>query len=168
MRRIGYEPIEGALTVGEDTVRADFTMQIISQALAQITIIESATDAVKTRLDRVGFITRSHYGTSGTFVDRKDILRKRRDTLGELLGAYGVHSGNVVVDRMPLDYEDVRNYPADLVIGIEIYRHNRPTEFNATRRASDNVWRTGGMPGPTVLVWTYIPGGHSCLSGCDR
>jgi hypothetical protein len=160
MRRIGYEPLEGALTVGADTVRADFTMQVVSQTLAQVTITETGTDVVKTRLDRVGFVTRSHYGTSGTFLDRKDILRKRRDTLGELLSAYGIYGGNVVLDRMPLDYEDVRNYPAELVIGIEIYRHNRPTELNSTRRSSDNVFRTGGMPGPTVLVWSYIPGSH--------
>ena len=30
MRRIGYDPLEGALTVGTDTVRADFTMQVMS------------------------------------------------------------------------------------------------------------------------------------------
>lgn len=159
-RRIGFSPIEGAVTVGEDTVRANLTMEVVSQTLAQVTINETSIDVVKTRLDRVGFITRSHYGTSGTFIDRKDILRKRRETLGQLLNTYGIYRGNVIVDRMPLEYDDVREYPADLVIGIEIYRHNRPTEFNQTRRASDNVFATGGMPGPTVLVWTYIPTSH--------
>jgi hypothetical protein len=47
------------------------------------------------------------------------------------------------MDRMPVDYELLRDYPADLVIGIEIYRHNRPTEFNGTRRGA-TIMSSGG------------------------
>src|SRR5205823_3191094 len=93
LRRIGFNVLEGGVAVGNDTVRADLIMDVVSQQLAQITIKESSTDMVKTRLDRVGFIGRSHYGTSGTFLERKDILRKHRDTLGQLLNSYGVYSG---------------------------------------------------------------------------
>src|SRR4051812_15715090 len=85
LRRIGFSPTEGALIVGTDTVRADLTMAVVSQMLAQMTIKETSTDVVKRRLDRVDFITRSHEGISGTFLDRKDILRRHREALGELL-----------------------------------------------------------------------------------
>lgn len=158
LRRIGYQPMEGALTVGNDTVRVRFVMDVASQLLAKVQIVETATDRVKQQLDRVGFVTRSHYGTSGTLIDRGEVLRRHRDTLGELLTTYGIYRGTVVVDRMEMDYEDVKDYPADLVIGIEIYRHNRPTAFNATQSHSMNVFATGGISQPLILVWTFIPG----------
>ena len=56
--------------------------------------------------------------------------------------------------------DGLRDYPADLVIGVEVYRHGRPTEFNGTRR-DPGLMSPGGMApqlptstrvGPSLLV----------------
>jgi hypothetical protein len=122
-------------------------------------ITETSVDRVKQKLDRVGFNDRTHSGLSGTFIDRAEILKANRDRLENILSRYGVYGGQVILDRMPLDYDDVRDYPADLVVGIEIYRHGRPTEFNMTRRGPTAL-AAGGQQSAAqalVVVWTFIP-----------
>lgn len=158
LRRIGYQPMDGVLSVGDDTVRAKIVMEVASVMLAKVQISESSVDRVKQQLDRRGFTSRSHLGISATFLNRKEILRRNRNYLGDILSAYGVHNGDVVIDRMPLTFDDVRDFPAELVIGIEIYRHNRPAEFGGTM-AAGSVMRTGGLRPPLVVVWTF-PTGH--------
>ena len=115
---------------------------------------------MKERLDRVGFSTRYHSGESGTFVSRADILRRKPLTVADILSTYGIHDdAEFIMDRMPVDYDLLRDYPADLVVGVEIYRHNRPTEFNGTRRGA-TVMSAGGMRNlmtPQVVIWTFIP-----------
>jgi hypothetical protein len=159
VRRIGYEPLQGAVLVDTGIVRATLALQVISRVLAKVVVTETSIDKVKQRLDRDGFIDRSHLGISGTFIQRADILRLRRETVGDLLAVYGVHDGQIMLDRMPFDYESVRDYPAELVIGVEIYRHSRPTEFNGTRRGPGAL-SPGGQAAsmqPLVVIWTYIP-----------
>jgi hypothetical protein len=53
----------------------------------------------------------------------------------------------------------LRNYPADLVIGVEIYRHGRPTEYNMTPRVPSMLSPGGAAAARRVmvLIWTYIP-----------
>jgi hypothetical protein len=159
IRRIGFEPIDGYLTVDTGTVQTAFAMNATSQLLSKVTITESAVDVVKERLDRNGYLSRSHSGTSGTFIDRKEILRRQPQTVADILSAYGVHDGDFQLDRMPVEYDDLRNYPADLVIGVEIYRHGRPTEYNMTRRAPSIMSARGAAASRQVmvLIWTYIP-----------
>lgn len=160
IRRIGFAPLEGVVIADTGAVGDVFSMQPTSQLLAKVVITETSVDRVKQRLDRVGFIDRSHTGESGTFVQRADVLRLKRDRLEDLLASYGIHSGDVVLDRMPLDYDDVRDYPTDLVVGVEIYRRGRPTEFNMTRRGP-NLLSAGGQSfqaRPLVIVWTFVPG----------
>ena len=114
---------------------------------------------MKERLDRYGFVNRSHLGLAATFIERAEILRAKRQNVGELLSTYGIHDGNIMLDRMPFDYESVQDYPAELVIGIEIYRHSRPTEFNGTRRGAGAL-SPGGQAAsmrPLVVIWTFIP-----------
>lgn len=159
IRRIGFEPIDGYLTVDTGTVQTTFAMTATSQVLSKVTITETAVDVVKQRLDRNGYLSRSHSGLAGTFIDRNEILRRQPQTVADILSAYGVHDGEFQLDRMPVDYEDLRNYPADLVIGVEIYRHGRPTEYNMTRR-SPGILSAGGAAASRqvmVLIWTYIP-----------
>jgi hypothetical protein len=159
VRRIGYEQLQGALVVDTGTIRATLALQVISRVLAKVVVTETSIDKVKERLNRDGFVDRSHLGISGTFVQRADILRLQRQTVGDLLAVYGVHDGDIMLDRMPFDYESVRDYPAELVIGVEIYRHSRPTEFNGTRRGPGAL-SPGGQAAsmqPLVLIWTYIP-----------
>jgi hypothetical protein len=159
IRRIGFEPVDGYLTVDTGTVEAAFPMQVTSWLLSKVTVTETAVDVVKQKLDRNGFLSREHSGSSGTFVDRKEILRRQPQTVADILSAYGIHDGEFQLDRMPVDIDLLRNYPADLVIGVEIYRHGRPTEFNMTRRAP-NMFSPGGAAASRqimVLIWTYIP-----------
>ena len=76
----------------------------------------------------------------------------------ELLDVYGIRGGTILLDRMPFDYESVRDYPANLVIGVEIYRHSRPTEFNMTR-SGPNMFDPGGLANsmqPLVVISILI------------
>ena len=158
LRRIGFEPLEGVLTVGDDTVRVKIAMNVVSRLLARMEIKETPIDRVQEQLARVGYKNRMGLGVAKTFIDRKEVLHKQRQTLGELLSGYGVSNGDFLLDRMPLQYEDIREYPAELVIGIEIYRHGRPIEFNMTRATSASVVATGGVNPPLVVIWTFVPG----------
>jgi hypothetical protein len=159
IRRIGFAPLEGVVSADTGAVGDVLAMEPTSRLLAKVVITETSVDRVKQKLERVGFTDRTHSGMSAQFVNRDDILRRKRDRLEDLLSAYGVYSGDVMLDRMPLDYDDVRDYPADLVVAIEIYRHGRPTEFNMTR-GGPGALASGGQRSaarPLVVVWTFIP-----------
>jgi hypothetical protein len=159
IRRIGYEPLQGALVVDTGTISTTIPLQVISRVLAKIVVTETSVDKVKERLVRYGFVDRSHLGLAATFVERPEILRARRQNIGELLSTYGIYDASILLDRMPFDYGSVQDYPAELVIGIEIYRHSRPTEFNGTRSGATAL-SPGGIAAsmrPLVVIWTYIP-----------
>lgn len=159
IRRLGFSPLEGVLMVDSGVVNSTMAMPQTSQLLAKVVITEMSEDRLKQKLDRVGFFDRSHSGQSGTFIDRAEILRRQSMTVADILSAYGIHEGNVTLDRMPSDFDMLRSYPADLVVGIEIYRHGAPTEFNMTRQGP-GVLSPGGMSNlmmPTIIIWTYIP-----------
>jgi hypothetical protein len=159
VRRLGFAPLDGVLAVDTGAVTALMRMEPTSQLLAKVMITEMSVDRAKQRLDRVGFVDRSHSALSGSFIDRAAISKSRHQNLDEVLADYGIHSGDVVLDRIPLDFEDVRGYPADLVLGIEIYRHGRPIEFNGTR-GGPNMFAPGGVQNamrPLIVVWTFLP-----------
>jgi len=160
IRRIGYAPLSGVVTVDSTILSTVLAMDVVSRLLATVKVTAVSNDRVKERLDRVGFLNRYRSGGAGTFIDRADILRRQPLTVADILNAYGIHEGaELIMDRMPVDYELLRDYPADLVVGIEIYRHNRPTEFNGTRRGA-SIMSSGGMANlmaPQVLIWTFIP-----------
>ena len=159
IRRIGYEPLQGAVVVDTGTISSTIPLQVISRVLAKVVVTETSVDKVKERLDRYGFVDRSHLGLAATFIERPEILRAKRQNVGELLSTYGIYDGNIMLDRMPFDYESVKDYPAELVIGIEIYRHSRPTEFNGTRSGAGAL-SPGGQAAsmrPLVVIWTFIP-----------
>jgi hypothetical protein len=160
VRRIGYAPLNGVVVVDSTIVSTLLTMDVVARLLATVRVTATSNDRVKERLDRVGYLNRSHLGISATFIDRADILRRKPLTVADILSTYGIHDqAEFLMDRMPVDYELLRDYPADLVIGVEIYRHNRPTEFNGTRRGP-NMLSAGGMANammPQVLIWTFIP-----------
>ena len=159
IRRIGFAPLDGVLAVDTGAVTALMRMEPTSQLLTKVMITEMSVDRAKQRLDRIGFVDRSHSGLSGSFVDRAAISKSRRQYLDEVLEEYGIHSGDVMLDRIPLDFEDVRGYPADLVLGIEIYRHGRPTEFSGTRNGP-NMFAPGGVQNAMkalIVVWTFTP-----------
>jgi hypothetical protein len=158
LRRIGFEPMDGVLTVGDDTVRVKVAMNVVSRLLARMEIKDTPIDRVEEQLARAGYKNRMGLGIAKTFIDRKEILHKQRQTLGELLSTYGVSNGDFILDRMPLQYEDIREYPAELVIGLEIYRHQRPIEFSMTRATSASAVASGGTNPPLVVIWTFVPG----------
>jgi hypothetical protein len=159
IRRIGFRPLEAAMYVDTGAVGATFVAQPTSALLAKVEIKEMSVDRAKDRLDRVGYFSRRNSGESGTFIDRGEILKRQPQTVEDLLRYYGVYDGDIVMDRMPLDFESLRNYPADLVLGVEIYRHGRPTEFNGTR-AIPTMFKPGGLQAsmaPLIVIWTFIP-----------
>jgi hypothetical protein len=159
VRRIGYEPTEGIVTIDTTTVLFDFRMTPLSQLLAKVAITENATNSAGRRLDRAGFTNRSRFGM-GQYVKQAEIMKRKPQTLQDILNTYGLHeSADYMLDRMPLDYEDIRDYPAELVAGIEIYRHNRPIEVSMTRRGPTIMSRGGqsNLMRPMVMIWTYIP-----------
>jgi hypothetical protein len=160
VRRIGFAPLNGVVAVDSTVVSTVLTMDVVSRLLATVRVTAASDDRVKQRLDRVGFLNRYHSGGSGTFINRADILRRKPLTVADILSAYGIHEqAEFIMDRMPVDYELLRDYPADLVIAVEIYRHNRPTEFNGTRRGA-TIMSSGGMANlmmSQVLIWTFIP-----------
>ena len=82
--------------------------------------------------------------------------------MSDLLEKYGIgRDASVSVDKMPSDFDYLRDLPLDLVIGIEIYRRrgSLPTEFDQTRRGRLTLGEggSGGIAGATVLIWTFIP-----------
>jgi hypothetical protein len=165
VRRIGFAPIEAGMLIDTAVVEGTLRMEPTSQLLAKVKIIESTVDVVKQKLERVGFTTRSNMGLSADFIGRADIIKQRPMMIADALRARGVYQADVVLDRMPADFDDLKIYPADLVLGIEIYRHGRPSEFNGTRSPVDQALAkppSGGPPPipnrPLVVVWTFIPG----------
>jgi hypothetical protein len=159
IRRLGYTPQQGALVVDTGIVRTTVVMEQVSKLLAKVVVTESSVDRVKQRLDQNGFVQRSHLGIAATFVDRAEILRRKPQTVADILSAYGIYDGTFMLDRIPVDYDMLRNYPADLVIGLEIYRHQRPTEFNMTRSAP-GILSPGGQAAAMqalIVIWTYVP-----------
>jgi hypothetical protein len=148
--------LHGALVVDSTTLDATIYLNVVSQVLAKVVVTETSVDRVKQKLERDGFVDRSHLGIAAQFVERKDILRQRPQTLDDILRWYGVDDPTIRLDRVPISYDAVKDYPADLVIGVEIYRHSRPTEFNGTRTRG-LVLSDQKPEGPLVLVWTFIP-----------
>jgi hypothetical protein len=160
VRRIGYAPLSGVVIVDSTIISTLLKMDVVSRLLATVRVTAASNDRVKERLDRVGYLSRYRSGVAGTFIDRADILRRKPLTVADILSTYGIHDrAEFIMDRMPVDYDLLRDYPADLVIGVEIYRHNRPTEFNGTRRGP-TIMSAGGMANlnmPQVVIWTFIP-----------
>jgi len=161
IRRLGFQPLEAAMYVDTGQVAATLAAQPTSALLAKVEIKEMSMSAerAKNKLDRIGYFRRKNSGESGTFIDRTEILKRQPLTVENILAWYGVRDGDIVMDRMPSDFDSIRYYPADLVLGVEIYRHGRPTEFNGTR-SIPNLFSPGGLQAsmaPLVVIWTFVP-----------
>jgi hypothetical protein len=60
---------------------------------------------------------------------------------------------------MPMDWDELRDYPLDLIIGVEVYWHGVPVEYSITRRGRQVFSNDRGTPirHANVILWTYIP-----------
>jgi hypothetical protein len=162
VRRIGFNPVEGIVTVDTGTVLFDFTMTPVSQMLSKVEITEAATNSASRRLETSGFNRRSH-AEMGQYIRQPEMMKRQPQTLRDILEAYGLReSADYMLDRMPLEYEDIQDYPAEFIAGIEIYRHNRPVAVNMTRGGAPR--RGQAAPSaqalfmrPLVMIWTAIP-----------
>ena len=162
VRRIGFEPIQALLTMGASMIEMELAMTQVLPMLPEVRITDSAVNVVTERLNRVGFVSRSRMGTSGRFIDRAEILRRRPIQITDILSGYGVSRNSIFsLDRMETDWDNLSTYPAELVIGVEIYRRrgSLPTEFDHTRGGvlALGLGGSGGIAPTTVLIWTYIP-----------
>jgi len=166
VRRIGFEPLQAIVPIDSEPIRTTFEMHQVSQRLAKVVITENASDRVSQILTQDGFSWRSKAEPSGRFIQRADIVRYEGRTVAELLDAFGIRETDPVqyhLNFMPTDYDQLRSYPADLVLGVEIYRHTRPIEFNATRpnEVSSGFGSTGQsltngrQANALVIIWTY-------------
>ena len=173
LRRIGFEPLQVLVTLGASFVELQVAMTQLFQVLPEIRITTREMDRANAKLENVGFTGRSHEGFASKFLRRTDIVRANRTRITEVLESYGIGGGaDFVVDGIPTDSAVVRDYPLDLVAGIEIYRLARPQPFNATRAqritvpgpkgiykpAIESSSRAGSsMAPPLVVIWTSIP-----------
>jgi hypothetical protein len=155
VRRIGFEPLHGAVSVDTATLSATIYLNVVSRVLAKVVVTETSIDRAKEKLKREGFEDRSHLGLAAEFIGRSEILKRRPQKLEDIMAVYGIDYGVFRLDRQLVEYQWIKDYPADLIIGVEIYRHSRPQEFNATRGGPTAM--TGHDEGPLVLIWTFIP-----------
>jgi hypothetical protein len=70
VRRIGFEMLHGALVVDSTTLDATIYLNVVSQVLAKVVVTETSVDRVKQKLERDGFVERSHLGIAAQFVER--------------------------------------------------------------------------------------------------
>ncbi len=161
VRRVGLSPVRGFVVVDSTTVSTSIVMDVASQVLAKVQVTATSVDKVNARLNRVGYLDRHRFEGTGTFVDRQEILRRKPQTVADILAWYGFHDDKGVefqLDRFAVDYNTVQSYPAELVIGVEVYRHNRPAEYNMTR-GGPNMFSSGGAQNASqvlVLIWTSM------------
>jgi len=161
VRRIGFAPFEGMLTMNTHPVEMELALEQLMVLLPPIRITESAVNKVTQRLDRVGFTERSRMGHAATFYTRRDIIDTHAQTLQQLLSRMGANmSDKFLLDRIPMEWGDLVDYPMDLIVGIEVYRHSLPVELSITRRGRLQFTDDRGTPltSKTILLWTYIPG----------
>ena len=160
-RRIGFSPIEAFVTIDTQTVLHNFVMDPLAAMLNRVEIREFSATSLAKRLERVGFMDRKKWRGEGaaTFLMPGDWERTKPQTLRDILSREGIFNSNVdiVMDWMSLDYYDVQDYPAILVAAVEIYRRNRPNEFNGTTAGPGVLSQTSGIRKPLVVIWTHIP-----------
>ena len=153
IRRIGYRPRGGVLTVDTVPIRATLPLEPTVQAIAGMTITETAVDRNGSYLKNVGYTFRSRGGLGGRFLTNATMDKERWRTIGEALHAQFIDRGDVVLDGMPIQFMDVIEYPVAQVAAVEIYRTSRPIEFDFA------TWHTGQFStrAPLVLIWTFRP-----------
>jgi hypothetical protein len=162
-RRIGFAPIEAFVTIDSQTVLHDFEMNPIPAILNKVEIKEAANTRLAKRLDRVGFMSRRKFrADGGRYLMASDWERARPQTVRDILVREGIFNNDVdiVMDWMSLRFDEMQDYPAELVAGIEIYRRERPVEFGGPRPGATIGSRLGNASGrrPLVIIWTHIPG----------
>jgi hypothetical protein len=160
VRRLGFSPFEGMLTMDTRPVEMELALEQVMAFLPPIRITESAINKVTQRLDRVGFTSRSHMGHAARFFTRRDILDTHAITLQQLLAHMGVSRGDTfLLDRIPMEWGDLVDYPMDLIVGVEVYSRSLPVEFSMTRSGRRSFSQSPAAPlnSKTVILWTYIP-----------
>lgn len=172
VRRLGFAPFEGLLTLDTARVEMELAMTQVIPILSEVRITEKAIDRVEERLQRVGFTDHRHFEAGGIFIDRTEILRRKPTYVSDVLAVYGIRMNNAsfTLDRIPVDTATLSNYPMELVIGIEIYRHRSEVPIEYSRTSSGGGVGAYGNAGvrafsrsntgiapATVLIWTYLP-----------
>lgn len=153
IRRIGFRPREGVLTVDSVPIRVTLPLEAAVQSIAGMTITETAVDRNGTYLKNVGFTFRSRGGLGGRFMTNASMSDERWYTLGEALRDQFITRGDLVIDGMPAQFRDAENYPVAQIMAVEIYRTTRPIEFDFA------TWHTGQFStrAPLILVWSFRP-----------
>jgi hypothetical protein len=153
IRRIGFRPRQGVLTVDTLPIRVTLPLEPTVQAIAGMTITETSIDRNGSYLKNVGYTFRSQGGLGGHFLTNASMDKERWYTIGEALRAQFISRADVVLDGMPIQFMDVVEYPVAQVAAVEIYPTSRPIEFDFA------TWHTGQFStrAPLVLIWTFRP-----------
>ncbi len=162
VRRIGFSPFEGMLTMDTHPVEMELALEQVMTILPPVRITAGSVNKVTQRLDRVGFVSRSNMGFGARFMDRQHIMDSKAQYLTQVLERFGLsRSDTFMIDNIMTDWDELRDYPLDLVVGIEVYPRKEmlPVEFSITRQGRQTFTNDRGTPikHAFVVLWTFIP-----------
>ncbi|MEO7456682.1 MAG: carboxypeptidase-like regulatory domain-containing protein [Gemmatimonadaceae bacterium] len=186
VRRIGFEPLEAVLRMGETILDMELALTSVAPELPEVKVTAASTTYLAKRLDGVGFTRRSKDGNTLRVHGPDEIASKHAFTVESLLEGWGYTPGDVYfLDGLPTEWRDLIRLPMEVVAAIEEYRNMAmaPAEFTRTlpgrltlrdvvpvsddpsKRKMSNLIpvppkRDDGTEvtrGHIVLLWTYIP-----------
>jgi hypothetical protein len=149
VRRIGYEPVDGRLTLTEGQV---FQPRVVmSRVVAQLPgVVTTANRSWRARvIEQSGFLDRQRAGF-GHFIDQREIDRLRPNSVYSLLAPY--LQGCTMMYLNGMRARVPRELGVDEVVGIEIYRRNL--------QAPPQFWNPNPNCG-SIVIWTANPADDS-------
>jgi len=150
IKRIGFTPREGVVTVDMPGEHVQIPLDPTSKVLSGMSITETEIDKNGRYLKSVGYTFREHGSLGGHFITAAEIAKRRWVYTDELLlwenlkyyrGPIDVRIDGIGVPRI-----DAENFPANLIMAVEVYPRGRPLEFDHAGPPSKQ---------PLVLIWTY-------------
>lgn len=164
VRRIGFSQFQGLIRVDTASVDMELAMEQVDAVLAEYNVTASSTymDRALRALENTGFTNRAKTSGTGHFVKIDEIMKRKPTRLEDVLSSYGLTSSDIyVVDHVRASFDEIKNYPPEGVLGIEIYRNatTAPIGFQKTTkgRLAMGPGGTGGIQPKFVVLWTYIP-----------
>lgn len=173
VRRLGFTPIEAFMKVDTLAVDLEFAMTQIDAMLPEYRVTASASymDRAIRAMDRSGFTERAKAFGTGRFIPMSEISKARPTLLSDYVAKYGVRPSDIfILDGIGTTWDDLRNFPPQLIVGIEIYRTPAMAPIGVTKTVGggqafgelsksgmEDVAATGGLKPKVVMLWSYIP-----------
>jgi hypothetical protein len=135
VHRLGFEPFQGVLTIDTATVEMELALTPVATRLPEVRLTEKSTNRVTDRLEAVGFTRRAKSGNVLRTMDREKIVAERSPNTHSLLERWGMSAvDRFLLDGLPVDWRDLKEFPIDLLVAFEVYRSPEmlPVEFTQT------------------------------------